>query len=167
MNIVLTGFMASGKTAISKAIAKISDLKFLDTDDLIVQRSGMTIEEIFDNMGEIGFREIEYNIIREISELDGYVISTGGGVPLNIANIRELRKNGIIVNLSADFEVIKERILRSGQKEKRPLIRNSNFDEIEQRFNERIKYYRECDFQIRVTNDREPDYYANEILSYL
>ncbi len=167
MNIVLTGFMASGKTAISKAIAKISDLKFLDTDDLIVERSGMTIEEIFDNMGEIGFREIEYNIIREISELDGYVISTGGGVPLNIANIRELRKNGIIVNLSADFEVIKERILRSGQKEKRPLIRSSNFDEIEQRFNDRIKYYRECDFQIRVTNDRDPDYYANEILSYL
>ena len=167
MNIVLTGFMASGKTAISKAISEISELKFLDTDDMIVERTGMTIEEIFENMGESGFREIEHNIIKEISELDGYVISTGGGVPLNIANIRELRKNGIIVNLSSDFEVIKERILLSGQKDKRPLIKDSKMDEIEQRFNDRIKYYRECDFQIRVNNEKTPQYYANELLEDL
>ena len=165
MNIVLTGFMASGKTAISKAISEISELIFLDTDEVIVERTGMTIEEIFENMGEEGFREIEHNIIKEISDLDGYVISTGGGVPLNIANIRELRKNGIIVNLSSDFEVIKERLLRNGQKNKRPLIKNDKMDEIEQRFNDRIKYYRECDFQIRVSNDRTPEYYANEILT--
>lgn len=167
MNIVLTGFMASGKTAISKAISEISELKFLDTDEVIVERTGMTIEEIFENMGESGFRQIEHNIIKEISSLDGYVISTGGGVPLNISNIRELRKNGIIVNLTSDFEVIKERILKSGQKDKRPLIKDSKIEEIEQRFNDRLKYYRECDFQISVSNDRTPEYYANEILAYL
>lgn len=167
MNIVLTGFMASGKTAISKAISEISELKFLDTDEVMVERTGMTIEEIFENMGESGFRQIEHNIIKEISSLDGYVISTGGGVPLNISNIRELRKNGIIVNLTSDFEVIKERILKSGQKDKRPLIKDSKIEEIEQRFNDRLKYYRECDFQICVNNDRTPEYYANEILAYL
>ena len=76
MNIVLTGFMASGKTAISKAISEISELIFLDTDEVIVERTGMTIEEIFENMGEEGFREIEHNIIKEISSFVGARVLT-------------------------------------------------------------------------------------------
>ena len=109
MNIVLTGFMASGKSAISKVLKdKLPDYSLIDTDALIVDRMSMTINEIFDKYGEEEFRRIEYEVICEVSKLNNTIISTGGGVVLNKDNINELRENGVIVNLSPDFETIKE-----------------------------------------------------------
>ncbi len=162
MNIVLTGFMASGKTSISKAIAAESKYKLVDTDDMIVEREGKSINDIFAEQGEEGFRKIEHEIIKEAAEFDGCVIATGGGVVLNKKNIEALRKNGIIVNLSPDFDIIKERL--SEAKSSRPLLRDGEIEDIYKRFCDRLPFYADCDITIKVINGRTPRSYAIEIL---
>lgn len=162
MNIVLTGFMASGKTQISKAIAAASEYKLIDTDDMIVETAGKSINRIFAEDGEAAFRQIEREVICRAAELDGYVIATGGGVPINRANMDELRKNGVIVNLAPSFSVIKERLEHA--RASRPLLQNQSIDEIKQRFFDRKPFYDECDIKINIINGRTPHSYAIEIL---
>ena len=89
MNIVLTGFMASGKTEISKRLAKLLKYNLVDTDLLIVDEEKMTINDIFAIKGEEEFRKIEHNVICRVSTMDKTVISTGGGVVLNKQNIQK------------------------------------------------------------------------------
>lgn len=163
MNIVLTGFMASGKTKISKSLAKLSGYNLVDTDELIVNKMNMSINEIFEKMGEAEFRRIEHDVICEVSALDKTVISTGGGVVLNKDNMTMLRKNGVIVNLSPSFDVILSRLERA--RSTRPLLKNDDISDIEKRFNDRLPFYADCDFKIPVSNDRSPKFYANEILA--
>ena len=79
MNIVLTGFMATGKTEISKAISEISKYNLVDTDDMIVEQEGITINEIFDKCGEEYFRKTECEVIKKAAEMKNVVIATGGG----------------------------------------------------------------------------------------
>ncbi|MCH5212835.1 MAG: shikimate kinase [Oscillospiraceae bacterium] len=162
MNIVLTGFMASGKTQISKAIAAASKYKLIDTDDMIVEAAGKSINRIFSEDGETEFRLIERDAICRAAALDGYVIATGGGVPTNRANMDELRKNGIIVNLAPNFSVIQERL--ESARSSRPLLRNQSIDEIKKRFDDRKPFYEECDIKINIINGRTPHSYAIEIL---
>lgn len=162
MNIVLTGFMASGKTEISKAIAEISNYSLLDTDDMIVQKAGMSINDIFKLHGEAHFRQLEKEIIREAANTEKSVIATGGGVVLDKENVALLRKNGIIFNLSPDFSVIRERV--ESARKTRPLMQNESIEEIEKRFNDRLPFYADCDYKIKVIAGRSPRSYALEIL---
>lgn len=165
MNIVLTGFMASGKTQISKAISKIAGYNLVDTDALIEEKCGMSINDIFEEFGEGKFRELECEIVSEVSNLDNTVISTGGGVVLNPQNITNLRKNGIIVNLAPDFEVILERL--NDARSTRPLLKNSDIESIHKRFLERIPYYADCDIQFKVTNKHSATYFAKKIIKLI
>lgn len=165
MNIVLTGFMASGKTEISKKLAMLSGYKLVDTDALIVEEAKMSINDIFETMGEAEFRRIEHMVICRVSEMDNTVISTGGGVVLNKENMIALRKNGIIVNLAPDFDVILQRL--NNARSTRPLLKNSDVDDIRKRFNDRLPYYADCDLKIEVSNEFEPDHFAKEILTKL
>ena len=162
MNIVLTGFMATGKTKISKALSELTGYKLVDTDEMITEREGKTINEIFEEIGEEGFRKKEHEVICEAAKLDGYIISTGGGVPLNRENMKELRKNGIIVNLSPSFDVIKERLEKA--RESRPLLKNSGLEDIEKRFNDRKPFYADCDYSVSVNNEKQPQDFAQTII---
>lgn len=162
MNIVLTGFMASGKTEISKAIAAMSKYKLTDTDDMIVSAAGKSINEIFAQDGEAEFRRIERDAIAAAAGLDGYVIATGGGVPLNKENMDMLRRNGVIVNLAPGFDVIKDRL--EAARGTRPLLQNQSIAEIRKRFDDRKPFYDDCDVKIDVINGRTPASYAMEIL---
>lgn len=162
MNIVLTGFMASGKTRISKAIAAVSEYKLIDTDDMIVEAAGKSINQIFAEDGETEFRRIERKAICRAAALDGYVIATGGGVPANRENMDKLRKNGIIVNLAPSFDVILERL--ESARASRPLLQDQSIDEIKKRFYDRKPFYDECDIKINIINGRAPHSYAVEIL---
>lgn len=162
MNIVLTGFMASGKTEISKAIARISDYNLIDTDDAIVEKMGISINEIFAKYGEEFFRKTERNVILELSNVDNTVIATGGGVVLNSENISLLRKNGIVFNLAPEFSVIEERLAEA--RKTRPLLKNDSIENIKKRFDDRKPFYDNCDYKINITNDRTPESYAEEIL---
>ena len=110
MKIALTGFMASGKTTIGIALSGHLNYLFIDTDCAVEHKYGMSISDIFKSFGEEHFRKLESETIAELSEYDNCIISTGGGAVLRSENIDMLRKNGKIVNLAPDFEVIAERI---------------------------------------------------------
>ncbi len=109
-NIVLTGFMGSGKSAVGASLAENLGMKVVDTDGLIEERMCMSINDIFSSRGEAYFREVEKKAVAQVSELGGHVIITGGGVVLNEGNIANLRRNGVIVYLHADPEVVYERV---------------------------------------------------------
>ena len=165
MNIVLTGFMASGKTQISKVISELTGVSLVDTDAVIEQNTGLTINDIFEKHGENKFRDIEHGVIKDVSELDNTVISTGGGVVLNSENITLLRKNGIIINLSPDFDTILERL--NVAKATRPLLKNSDIESIRKRFTDRLPFYADCDIKINVSNEHTPQYFAEQIMKLI
>lgn len=162
MNIVLTGFMASGKTSVSEEIARISGMHLVDTDEYIVRNAGMSINDIFEQRGESAFRQLEHDVIIEVSNMDNSVISTGGGVPLNKDNMNLLRRNGVIFNLAPDFDVILGRL--EAARGTRPLLKNSETEEIRSRFEARKPFYANCDYSIHVTDNKDPESYANEII---
>ena len=165
MNIVLTGFMATGKTTVGQLLAEMTGCKFADTDDMIVQREGRSINDIFADDGEAYFRRVEREVIEDAAALSNTVISTGGGVVLNPENIEILRKTGRIFNLSPDFSVIAERITNAAST--RPLLQNQSLSEIEQRFNGRKPYYDNCDYKIQITSKSTPITTARQIINIM
>ena len=96
MNLILCGMMGSGKTTVGLKIAEISGRKYYDTDGVIVERHG-SIAEIFARYGEARFRALEKEIVRELTEQDQLVLSTGGGLVLKQENVELLKNNGKIV----------------------------------------------------------------------
>ena len=110
MNIVLIGYRGVGKSTIGKQLAGRMGMDFVDTDELIMQRAGKTIREIFEQGGEPLFRDLESAVIDDLVETDNAVIAAGGGVVLRKANIEKLQANGRIVWLQAPAQVLWERI---------------------------------------------------------
>ncbi len=100
-NIVLTGFMGAGKTAVGRELSRILGWKIIDVDDEIVKARNMTIHEIFSTLGEPAFRDIETGMIRKVSQDRSVIISTGGGAVLRQENMDILREHGVIVCLWA------------------------------------------------------------------
>ena len=105
-NIILIGFMGCGKTTVGKKLASMSGRKFLDMDDEIVRRAGMKITEIFEKYGEDRFRQMETELREQLSETEGLVIATGGGVIKNERNMQLLRKSGKTLYIKASAEHI-------------------------------------------------------------
>jgi len=123
-SIALIGFMGAGKTAVGKALARRLNKQFIELDLLIEQKAGKSIPEIFQQDGEIAFRELEIEVIKEVSENKNLVIACGGGVVLNKINIDRLRKGARVVYLTVSPRVILKRV--SGGGEGRPLLEVSN-----------------------------------------
>ena len=98
-NVVLIGMPASGKSTVGKMLADRMERAFVDTDELIRERTGMEIAEIFRKYGERYFRELEAAVVSDISKKTGLVIATGGGVPLREENVRRLKQNGKLIFL--------------------------------------------------------------------
>jgi len=119
-NIALIGFMGTGKTAVGQRLAKKLERSFIETDTLIEQKAGKAIPDIFQQDGEISFREMEIGVIKDIARRENVVIACGGGVVLNKINIDRLRENGIIIYLTASPEVILKRVSSGGNQ--RPLL---------------------------------------------
>lgn len=110
MNIVLTGYRCCGKTSTGKVIAQKLGMDFMDTDEIIVEKSGSSIDKIVSVSGWEYFRKIEAETVKGLSSCDNIVISTGGGVVTNNENIVNLKKNGFIVWLYAGIDIIKKRL---------------------------------------------------------
>ncbi|MBN1526741.1 MAG: shikimate kinase [Candidatus Omnitrophica bacterium] len=108
-NIVLIGFMGSGKTTIATKLAHRLKMRYVSTDTLIERKENRTINEIFTKSGEDYFREVESAVIRDISCLDGQVIDAGGGAVLREENMAFFKSNGVVICLVADEEAIFER----------------------------------------------------------
>ncbi len=145
-NLVLTGFMGAGKSTVGRRLAEKLKLRYVDTDAEIERRAKMSIPEIFEKHGEAYFRELERRVVEEVSELEGCVIVTGGGVVLNRENILNLRKKGIIVYLHAEPEVVYERLRGDSS---RPLLRVENpLKRIRELMRERAPRYAEHDCSV-------------------
>jgi len=109
-NIVLVGFMGSGKTFAGKILAGRLGMTFLDMDDVISSRAGKAVSAIFAEDGEAHFRSLERSLVKELSGTKGLVIATGGGIVLNPANISDFSKSGFVVCLMAKPETVLKRV---------------------------------------------------------
>lgn len=112
-NIVLIGFMGSGKSSIGKSLAKKLGLEYIDTDTMIERDEEKSISEIFRVEGEEYFRTMEKKIVEKVSKYKDKVIACGGGVVLDDRNILNLKENGVLVYLSVDPSIIIERVRNS------------------------------------------------------
>jgi len=148
MNIVLTGFMGTGKTEIGRALAGNLGWAYADTDELIEKKAGLKIKLIFEKYGEEHFRRLEEETVKNIGELNNHVISTGGGVVLRSVNMDNLEKNGFIVNLYASPGIIFDRIKGSDD---RPLL-NKPYPQVEiaRLIRERERFYERCDMRVNT-----------------
>lgn len=108
-NIVLVGFMGTGKNVVGKVLAQRLGIRFVDMDQMIEEIEGRSIAQIFEKNGEPYFRKIEKQVAKEVSEYEGVVIAAGGGVVLDQENVDNLKKNGLMICLSAKPGVILER----------------------------------------------------------
>ena len=109
-NVVLIGFMGSGKTEVGRLLAKSLGMKFVDTDSLIEEKEGRKISDIFAEDGEDKFRDMESALIGKLSGSKKLVISTGGGMILRPANIKKLKELGPLVLLWADKDTVHKRL---------------------------------------------------------
>ncbi|MBF0493788.1 MAG: AAA family ATPase [Candidatus Omnitrophica bacterium] len=148
MNIVLVGFMGTGKTTVAKLIAEKLSLLYVSTDEFIESAELKSINEIFSEKGERYFRDVERKAVKEVSAKDGQVIDTGGGVILSPENITDLKRNGIMVCLWASPDVIYG---RTAKFKHRPLL---NVPDPKGRIKEILKsreaFYDQADFHINT-----------------
>ena len=160
-NIILTGFMGTGKSAVGQILAKKTGLAFVDSDDLIVKAAGKSINSIFEEDGEGVFRQIEAKVISEVCKNKGQVISTGGGAVTIEDNLRIMKDSGLLVALTATPDVILSRIEKEGH---RPLLKKDNSrQKIEELVLKREEFYKKADFTIDTT-DISPDAVAEKIV---
>jgi shikimate kinase len=158
----------SGKTTVGKILGSKLSAKFMDTDQIIEEQSGMRIEEIFEKFGEREFRELEKEVIASLSQTTNAVISTGGGTILNSENFKVLSALGKTIALNAPVKTLWKRL--QGQP-RRPLLlpqlfsqdrsseSNETFNEqnekwsqevLTQLLSERLPYYKKADYQIET-----------------
>jgi shikimate kinase len=122
-NLILVGMMGSGKTTMGRALAKHLGKVFVDSDEEIIKRTGVTIPHIFDVEGEAGFRQREAVSIRELVERDNMVLATGGGTVLEEKNRAMLQQNGIVIYLKASVHDLWQ---RTRHDRNRPLLQTED-----------------------------------------
>lgn len=122
-NIFLVGPMGAGKSTIGKMFAEKTQRKFIDSDNIIVEKTGVEIELIFEIEGEQGFRTRESRLIEELTALDDIVLATGGGVILSSENRNYLKQRGTVIYLQASAEQL---FKRTEKDKKRPLLQTDD-----------------------------------------
>ena len=138
--------MGTGKSVTGKRIAKQLNMKFINTDDMIEEREGRRIKEIFEVSGEPYFRKVEKEAVKEASEMDNVVIAAGGGVVLDEGNIADLKKKGVMVCLNAPADAIYE---RTKKYKHRPLLNVEDpVSRIKELLGSRAHLYAKADYQV-------------------
>lgn len=122
-NVILVGMMGSGKTTMGRALAKQLDKQFVDSDEEIQHRTGVTIPHIFDVEGESGFRARESSVIADLVKRENIILATGGGAVLMEQNRAEMRQNGIVIYLKASVHDLWQ---RTRHDRNRPLLQTED-----------------------------------------
>ncbi|MRR53557.1 MAG: shikimate kinase [Deltaproteobacteria bacterium] len=163
-NVILTGFMGTGKSTVGRVLAAQLKYSFCDLDSLIVEAEGRSINTIFADQGEGYFREVESSLLKDVLQEASQVVSTGGGAILRQENRDLMHKSGVVVNLAASPELILQRLHLD---ENRPLLRDSkNIAQIQKLLMDRESYYAEADIRID-TDGKNVEDVAREILDFL
>jgi shikimate kinase len=145
-NIILCGFMGTGKTSVGKKLAAMTGYHFLDMDAAIVKEEGMSIPQIFSTRGEPAFRVLEAGMAKRITDLERHVIATGGGTIVNQDNLDLLKSCGIVVTLTASIPVILERV---GSGQDRPMLHDDDrIERITSLLKKRAAAYAQADIVI-------------------
>jgi shikimate kinase len=164
LNIVLTGFMGTGKTAVAGELSRLLGREVLDADTEIERTAAMPIKEIFRLHGEPYFRDLEAQVIKRLSRRRGVIISTGGGAVLRRDNMEALKAHGVVVCLRASPEVI---LQRTQGTDERPLLQVEDpLKRIKELLQAREPYYQEADLMID-TDGKTPLQVAQEILEQI
>ena len=168
--IILLGYMGSGKSTIANRLSKIINISCLDLDKVIEERTQMSINEIFEQQGEIYFRKLEREVLIELlNNENDLIIGLGGGTPC-YANNHELLKGDNIVSiyLKASVETLFERLVSN--KNKRPIITNKTNDELKEfiakHLFERSFYYNQAQYKVCIDGESK-DETAQDILAIL
>lgn len=156
-NIVLTGFMGSGKSTVGRLVARELQRPFVDCDELVVQRAGKSIAQMFADEGEEKFRALEREVCRELARQDGLVIATGGGALLDADNRCVLGRKGVLVCLMASPQSIRRRLAHESG---RPLF-NGNWEAL---YEMRQETYRSIPNGL-LTDGRTPQEVAQEVVA--
>lgn len=155
MNLYLIGLPGSGKSTLGEKLAIILNLKLVDTDAKIIAEEGASIETIFKTKGEDYFREKERICLQEISQNDGQLISTGGGMPCFFDNIGYMNQHGISIFIDVPPETIQQRLVKQ-RHENRPMLENKTDEEVlkflQQKYQERLPFYSKASLRIQGVN---------------
>lgn len=152
--IILLGYMGSGKSTIAKRLSKNLNIPFVDLDKIIEKKTNLSINELFEQYGEIYFRKLEREVLVElINSADPLIIALGGGTPC-YANNHELLKaeNTVSIYLQASVETLFDRLIEN--KNKRPIIASKNADELKEfiakHLFERSFYYQQASYKLLI-----------------
>ena len=150
MNIVLFGFMGTGKTAVAQALARRLGLSWTDMDRAIEERAGMSITRIFEKHGESHFRSLERSLVEDLVKEKDKVISTGGGVVTQSDNVKDLMSWGLCICLNSTLQAIYD---RTKHRHDRPLLKGDDpMKKIRDLLREREGVYRQIPIQIDTTD---------------
>ncbi|ABR46876.1 chorismate mutase [Alkaliphilus metalliredigens QYMF] len=164
-NIVLAGFMGTGKSTVGRDLSQKLEMRYVDTDAMIEERMGMTIKKIFKEYGEAYFRKLEEELVAEVSHLKNTIIFCGGGVVLKGQNVSNLKLNGRVILLQAEPENIYQRIK---QDDTRPVLKDQmSLEGIENLLKQRNKAYSESADMVIQTDDKTVDEISTEIITKL
>ncbi|MBU3912335.1 MAG: shikimate kinase [Candidatus Omnitrophica bacterium] len=163
-NIVLVGFMGTGKTAVGRILAAKLGCEFIEMDEMIEAKEGCPVREIFDKKGEDYFRNLEMDTAGKVSQEKGVIISTGGGAVVNDKNFQNFKKNGLIICLEASPKVI---LKRTKDLASRPLLNVPDPEKkIEELLKKRAPYYKRADFCID-TDTSSAEEVADKIIKWV
>ncbi len=158
--IFLVGFMCSGKTTVGRILSKRLGWEFLDVDEEVERKEGLSIPEIFEKKGEPYFRDLELRTLRELAEKKNVVISTGGGLGANPEAMELMKEKGLVVWLKVSYE---EFIRRCGGDENRPLLRLGE-EKLKELLKERENVYSKAHIKVE---GKSPEEAAQLILNYI
>lgn len=162
-NIFLIGFMGCGKSTVASYMAQNYGMEVIEMDQLIVEREGMSIPDIFEKQGEEYFRTVETKLLIEIQSELNKVVSCGGGVVLREQNVSEMKKSGLIVLLMAKPETILERVKGD---DNRPLLQgNKNVEFISDMMEKRRPKYEAAADIVIQTDGKSAEEICKEILN--
>ena len=162
-NVILVGFMGAGKSSVGRILARRLGRCFVETDDMITAKEGLSVPEIFATRGEAHFRAAEEDALGLLADKRDVVIATGGGFPCREGRPAALRALGTVVWLTGDLDTCYRRALAAGQ---RPMLAGRTRADIDALYRSRVPYYSQADLVVD-TSAIGPDQVVAEVLRAL
>jgi shikimate kinase len=164
VNLYLIGMMGVGKTTVGRLLAKELGYGFVDTDDVITQATGKSINQLFADEGEAGFRQVESDVLSQVCAFTKLTIATGGGIVLRRENWGYLH-HGLIVWLDVPVELLYSRLVEDTT---RPLLQDADLKgKLRSLLEQRTPLYSQADLHITIQEGEAPEEIANRIIEVI